>query len=211
GVVFGRIASFINGELYGRPVEASFPLAVRFPQEVQHDVSVSRAVVDAVYRAGIAVPESAEQSLTHFNAWVLERVQAGDGLVRAAIAPALTSRHPSQIYAALGEGLLLFLVLALVWMRPRRPGVVVGWFMISYAVVRIGGEFFRMPDAQLGLQWLGLSRGQWLSVPMLLIGVGLLMWARRPAEGVGGWRRGPWTRPDDGDAPEASADRPAAG
>ncbi|MEM6332145.1 MAG: prolipoprotein diacylglyceryl transferase [Planctomycetota bacterium] len=205
GVVFGRVANFINGELYGRPVEASFALAVRFPQEMQQNAAVSDRVVDAVYRAGLAVPESAQQSLAHFHAWVLQRVQAGDGLVRAAIAPALTPRHPSQLYAALGEGLLLFVVLALIWVRPRRPGVIVGWFMISYAVVRIGGEFFRMPDAHLGLQWLELSRGQWLSVPMLLVGVGLLAWSRRAAEGVGGWRRGPWTRLDGGDASDAPA------
>ncbi|MEM1207723.1 MAG: prolipoprotein diacylglyceryl transferase [Planctomycetota bacterium] len=206
GVFFGRIANFINGELYGRPADASFPLAVRFPQEIETSPSASDAVVKAVYQAGIAVPPSAEGSLHAFHQWVLERVQAGDALVQVAIGPHLTPRHPSQLYAALSEGLIVLLAVLAAWWVPRKPGVVSGVFLTVYGLMRIANEFFRMPDAHLGLQWLGLSRGQWLSVPMVVIGVALLAWfATRKTAKVGGWRRGPWSpkaEPADPGEPE---------
>jgi phosphatidylglycerol:prolipoprotein diacylglycerol transferase len=198
GVFFGRVANFINGELYGRPAPADLPVAVRFPQEIEADDAVSQAVVDAIYRAGIEVPLAAERSLYGFHQWVLERVQAGDALMQTTIAGHLTPRHPSQLYAAVGEGLWMLAVLLAVWWVPRRPGVVSGAFLVTYAVVRLIGEFFRTPDAHLGLQWLGLSRGQWLSVPMLAVGVCVLVWFATRARNapVGSWRRGPWS-PND--------------
>ncbi|MEM0913204.1 MAG: prolipoprotein diacylglyceryl transferase [Planctomycetota bacterium] len=206
GVFFGRIANFINGELYGRPTEASFPLAVRFPQEAgdfEHHPEVSDAVVTAIYQARIAVPPEVEESLVLFHQWVLERVQAGDSLVKVAIAPHLTPRHPSQLYAALSEGLIVLLAMLAVWWVPRRPGVVAGAFLVVYGLMRIANEFFRMPDAYLEPQWLDLSRGQWLSVPMVLIGAAVLAWcATRKTAKVGGWRRGPWS-------PEATPAKPA--
>ena len=93
----------------------------------------------------------------------------------------LTPRHPSQIYEALLEGVLLFIVLNVLARKPRPPGVITAWFLILYAVVRFIGEYFREPDAQVGLQWLGLSRGQWLSAIMLAAGVVLkVVLDRRP-------------------------------
>lgn len=133
GLFFGRLANFVNGELYGRPAPSWLPWAVRFPNEL------------ASQRAG----------------------------------PGLTPRHPSQIYEALLEGVLLFVVLNAFARKPRPPGVITAWFLILYAVVRFIGEFFREPDAQVGLQWLGLSRGQWLSVIMLAAGVALRVVLRR--------------------------------
>jgi len=204
GVFFGRVANFINGELYGRPTSADFPLAVRFPQEIEADPTVSDAVFNAIYQSGIQVPVAAERSLFAFHQWVLERVQAGDALMQTTIAPHLTPRHPSQLYAALGEGLLVLLVLLAVWWVPRKPGVVSGAFLLTYGVVRIAGEFFRTPDAHLGLQWLNLSRGQWLSVPMLVIGAGLILWfATRPNAKVGSWRIGPWSPDRSPSTPQA--------
>ena len=91
-------------------------------------------------------------------------------------------RHPSQIYQFLLEGVLLFVLLWLYARRPRRMGQVSGAFLVGYGAFRFIAEYFREPDAYLGLLSLGLSMGQWLCVPMMLAGVGLWGWAsRRPA------------------------------
>ena len=91
-------------------------------------------------------------------------------------------RHPSQIYQFLLEGVLLFVLLWLYARRPRRTGQVSGAFLVGYGVFRFIAEYFREPDAYLGLLSLGLSMGQWLCVPMVLAGIALWTWAsRRPA------------------------------
>src|SRR5690606_33488852 len=107
-----------------------------------------------------------------------------------ALAPALTPRHPSQLYGALLEGLLVFLVLFFVWRKPRKPGVIGAIFFVVYATMRIIVEEFRMPDAHIGYQLFGLTRGQWLSVGLLGVGLlCLLFWSRRKVERLGGWAR----------------------
>ena len=94
----------------------------------------------------------------------------------------MVPRHPSQIYQFLLEGVLLFILLWLYARKPRRPAQVSAAFLIGYGVFRFIAEFFREPDAHLGLLSLGMSMGQWLCVPMVLAGVALWVWAeRRPA------------------------------
>jgi len=88
-------------------------------------------------------------------------------------------RHPSQLYQFGLEGLLLFVVLWLYARQPRPTGQVSGAFLVGYGVLRFIAEYFREPDAFLGLQALGLSRGQWLCVPMVLAGIALMTWAGR--------------------------------
>ena len=124
GLGLGRVANFVNGELWGRPAPDWLPWAMIFP------------------RAG-PVP-----------------------------------RHPSQIYQALMEGLLLFLVLFLLSRREAiraRFGLLTGIFLIGYAVARIIGECFREPDAFLGFLWFGATMGQLLSIPMLIAGLWLVL------------------------------------
>jgi len=87
-------------------------------------------------------------------------------------------RHPSQIYQFLLEGLLLFVLLWLYARQRRQRGQVAAAFLFGYGVLRFTAEFFREPDAFLGLLGLGLSMGQWLCVPMILGGAGLWFWAR---------------------------------
>ena len=125
GLFLGRLANFINGELWGRPSDVWW--AVVFPN-------------------GGPLP-----------------------------------RHPSQLYEATLEGLVLFVVLAaLVWRGGfKRPGLVTGAFAIGYGVARIICELFREPDAQLGFLWGGLTMGMLLCVPLILVGVGLLALALR--------------------------------
>ena len=87
----------------------------------------------------------------------------------------LLARHPSQVYQFLGEGLLLFVVMWLYAKKPRPVGAVSGVFLMGYGLMRFMAEYFREPDAHLGLLALGLSMGQWLCVPMVAIGA--WMWA----------------------------------
>ena len=134
GLGLGRIANFINGELWGRPAPEWLPWAMIFPQ---------------------AGPEP---------------------------------RHPSQIYQALMEGLLLFILLWLLARRERireRFGFLTGAFLAGYAVARSTGELFRQPDAFLGFLFAGATMGQLLSVPMLLAGLALMIRAQpRPVVAV---------------------------
>ena len=120
GLFFGRIANFINGELFGRISDA--PWAMVFPN-------------------GGPLP-----------------------------------RHPSQLYEALLEGLLLFIVIILIRKSPlgKKPGFLTGVFFIGYALTRGFVEFFRQPDAHLGFLFAGATMGQLLSIPMILIGLYLM-------------------------------------
>ncbi|MGQ4276563.1 prolipoprotein diacylglyceryl transferase [Pseudidiomarina sp. E22-M8] len=86
-------------------------------------------------------------------------------------------RHPSQLYQAALEGLLLFIVLALFSRKPRPMGAVSGLFLVGYGIARFVVEFYREPDAHLGLLGMGWSMGQWLSAPMVLGGILLMLWA----------------------------------
>ena len=85
------------------------------------------------------------------------------------------ARHPSQLYQFAGEGLLLAIVLWIYARKPRGVGQISGLFLLGYGTLRFLVEFAREPDAFLGLLGLGLSMGQWLSIPMIGLGVYLLM------------------------------------
>jgi phosphatidylglycerol:prolipoprotein diacylglycerol transferase len=127
GLFLGRLANFVNGELWGRPSDV--PWAMVFP-------------------TGGPQP-----------------------------------RHPSQLYEAGLEGLVLFAILAIAIRAGalRRPGLVIGLFSLGYGVARCVGELFREPDAQLGFLWGDLTMGMLLSVPMMLFGIGLIVIATRRA------------------------------
>ena len=125
GLFFGRLANFINGELWGRVADPSLPWAM-------------------VFRG------------------------AGD-----------LPRHPSQVYQFLMEGLLLFVLLWWYARKPRATGQVGAAFLFGYGVFRFIAEFFREPDAHLGLLSLGMSMGQWLCLPMIVGGAGLWWWLGR--------------------------------
>ena len=99
--------------------------------------------------------------------------------------PEQVPRHPSQLYEAALEGLLLFIVIRIATnhvMALRKPGLVAGIFGIGYALSRIFVEFFRLPDAQLGYLYGGwLTMGMVLSLPILVAGIALVVYALRPA------------------------------
>jgi phosphatidylglycerol---prolipoprotein diacylglyceryl transferase len=97
-------------------------------------------------------------------------------------------RHPSQLYEAGLEGILLFAILAVMVRMGalKRPGLILGSFIAIYGLARITGEFFREPDPQLGFLWGGLTMGMLLSVPMIIAGTILIMmaWRRKAPEPI---------------------------
>ncbi|MBN8548948.1 MAG: prolipoprotein diacylglyceryl transferase [Deltaproteobacteria bacterium] len=204
GIFFGRIANFVNGELVGRPVESSVPWAVKFPQDIMawpiQDPERLGTLGNVVTKIGVPnenwqsaiskmrMNDSSWGFVQHTLARLVEAVQSGNASVTEALAPLLTARHPSQLYEALLEGAFLFISLVFLWRKPLKPGVIAGSFFVLYAIVRIIGEQFRMPDAQIGYQLLGLTRGQWLSIAMLALGsIALFVWQRRNTAPIGGW------------------------
>ena len=132
GLFLGRIANFINSELWGRPADPDLPWAMIFPN-------------------GGPIP-----------------------------------RHPSQLYEAALEGVVLFTILAVMIRMGalKRPGLILGSFISIYGIARIIGEFFREPDPQLGFLWGGLTMGMLLSVPMIIAGALIIVaaWRRKAAE-----------------------------
>jgi phosphatidylglycerol:prolipoprotein diacylglycerol transferase len=90
-------------------------------------------------------------------------------------------RHPSQLYEAAFEGLVLFAILALLIRRGalQRPGLIIGAFMLCYGIARIFSELFREPDAQLGFLWGGLTMGMLLCIPLIAAGIALIAVALR--------------------------------
>ncbi len=91
-------------------------------------------------------------------------------------------RHPSQLYQFAGEGVLLFVILWLYARRPRPLGAVSGLFLVGYGSFRFLAEYAREPDAFLGYFPGGLTMGQLLSLPMIVLGVGFMVWAYRRAD-----------------------------
>jgi phosphatidylglycerol:prolipoprotein diacylglycerol transferase len=204
GIFFGRIANFINGELVGRPAPADFALGVKFPSDIllwpSQEPGKLHSLAETVEPLGISKeqwfdwvgkfrldPASRDRiQETLYN--IVDAIQNGQVAVKEAIAPHLIMRHPSQLYAAAGEGLLLFLILAAIWYRPRKPGIIGAWFVVIYSVIRISDEYFRMPDAHIGYELFDLTRGQWLSIAMFFIGIVLvLIWGRRSTLPISGW------------------------
>jgi phosphatidylglycerol:prolipoprotein diacylglycerol transferase len=93
--------------------------------------------------------------------------------------PTPLARHPSQLYEASLEGLTLFIILWWFSSRPRPAGAVSGAFLLGYGCFRFLVEFTRQPDDFLGLLALGLSMGQWLSLPMIVAGIAMIAWSYR--------------------------------
>lgn len=89
------------------------------------------------------------------------------------------ARHPSQVYNALGEGVFLFLLLWWFSKKPRHVGMVSAMFLLGYGGFRFFAEFAREPDVFLGFQALGLTRGQWLCIPMLIAAAIIFAMARQ--------------------------------
>lgn len=160
GIFLVRIANFINGELYGRAATVSW--AMLFPNEL-FDEPVLQA------RLGLAGGNE-----------VADFIEAArhQPVLAEKLREVLTPRHPSQLYEAALEGVLLFCILWFLRTRCRVPrGVLTGVFFILYAVLRIIGEMFREPDRAWSVG--PISAGQFLSIFMLGIGAAFIVWGMR--------------------------------
>ncbi len=197
GLLFGRLANFINGELLGvivaAPGEEGPWWTVKFPQELATDHAPKLSLEQALQLRMLL--ESFTPNVDSVKAQVgglLFAVQHNVSNAREQIAPLLASRAPSQLFQAAAEGVVLSLLLWVIWAKPRKPGVVGAWFLIGYGVMRIITEMWRLPDDHLltNPAVLGLSRGQWLSVVMVGAGVVVLVLSmRRTVLPIGGWRQ----------------------
>ncbi len=201
GIFFGRLANFINGELLGKivaaPGQPAPAWAVRYPQEVLDAAHAPKLSPEQELALDRLVAETAPtaQSFAEGYHRVMERLWAGDQDTIARLEPLLSARHPSQLYQAVAEGLIVGAVVWAVFRRPRKPGVVSAWFLMTYGVLRIATEFYRLPDAHFtggsllaSARPLGLSRGQWLSALMIVLGAAVLVYATRSKrDRLGGW------------------------
>lgn len=175
GLFFGRMANFINGELYGRVTEG-VAWAVKFPLSLTQQ---PKEIQDAAWYACIQVePKLADaNSLEDLIAATRDNPE-----VAKTIGEFLPARHPSQIYEGLLEGAALFAILWFVRTRfPKAPdGLLTGLFFLLYPAFRIFGEQFREPDsAMVGF----LTKGQFFSLFMFLFAAGFFIHAWR------GWQR----------------------
>jgi phosphatidylglycerol:prolipoprotein diacylglycerol transferase len=177
GILTGRIANFINGELFGRITQV--PWAVKFPTELHHlDFFENGGQLPSIEGKSIQLP----QHLIHSNEIIQFYEQ--NGISREQLAESLFSRHPSQLYEGLGEGLFLSLLLLTLRLKFRHlpNGILTGLFFLVYALVRILLENVRQPDSGAH-EIMGFTKGQFYSVFMILIGVSFLVygWTRRPS------------------------------
>lgn len=189
GVFFGRIANFINGELYGRKTDVSW--AVKFPSELSDHTAFTTGEVATIAencaKADPALQPMVSQIITEWSPRV--RYQLSDLLVEASqkseavrdvLAQYLNARHPSQLYEAFLEGLFLLALLMAVRLKWKNAwhGILSGIFFISYAVVRIAVEQVREPDSNhIPLFGIDFTRGQFYSLFMILIGAGFIIYA----------------------------------
>jgi len=224
GLFFGRIANFINGELWGKVIPPSMRAdppwwSVKYPGELtEHWLRIfqlqdANALRDLTHRMaadfGLSAPdESALRELVmaeasrrletleplrdivtndqNFYPRIVEAAYAGNQAVVEHLQPLLTPYYPSQIFQAIAEGIILWLVLILIWLKPRRMGVVGSWFLIVYGVLRIVTELFRQPDEGVNPLFGVISRGQQLSAIMILVGLVTLFIFGRRGPRVGG-------------------------
>ena len=191
GFFFGRLANFVNAELWGRALPESMQpnppwWSIKYPEQIFLESFPDRDVIYTRLWTSIGGEE------TFFQRVVNIARDSGHALhqqVRDVLQPLLTAYYPSQILQALTDGLLVAIVLVILWWIPRKPGVIGAWYLITYGVMRIGTEVFRQPDPGVTLLW-GLSRGQTLSVLMTIAGLALLIaCVRRPVDRIGGLRK----------------------
>jgi phosphatidylglycerol---prolipoprotein diacylglyceryl transferase len=167
GLFLGRCANFINGELYGRITNVRW--AVQFPKELLDPANAAQA------NSTLATCQYFDPSITSVESMIgaIRTDPRVAEVLRSAVAP----RHPSQLYEAALEGVVLFAILWFVRTRFRTPnGFITGLFLVVYSVLRIIVENFREPDAPL----VGMfTRGQFFSLFTVVIGIGFIVVSRR--------------------------------
>jgi len=183
GLFLGRLTNFVNGELWGKRLSDAMQQdppwwSVKYPEEV---------LLGTIDLSSVASSVGGDVTL---QTQVVVSLRAGDPIVTEAIIGNLTAWWPSQLIQAMTDGPILFLLLVVVWWNPRRPGVVGGWFLIGYGLLRVVTEVVRQPDDGVAVL-MGLQRGQLLSVCMIILGTtAVMICAKRPVHAIGGLARG---------------------
>ena len=183
GLFCGRVANFINGELYGRVCNADSWLAVKFPQSFGELPPETRKAAASALECVMQAPfqsffqRDAHGVVSEREGDMLSRMCRENELFRNVLGEYLQPRYPSQLFEACSEGLLLLLVVLmsarLAW-KGAPAGVFSGLFCVGYAVARIVCECFKQPDDAV---WMGVTKGQWLSVGVFMMGVGFLIYS----------------------------------
>lgn len=190
GLFFGRLGNFINGELYGRIAQSGWTM--KFPNELRDPniVSINKLnqlaekAKDVAPELSVNVRNLIEQSnyfprhaIVDMMIETARKNKAFEGMM----AELLNPRHPSQLYQAFFEGLLVFLILLLIRLKWKNAyhGFISGCFFICYAIARILVENLREPDSKLFFvnTALQMTKGQFYSFLMILVGFGLLTWS----------------------------------
>lgn len=173
GVAFVRIANFINGELYGRAAQG-YSWLMKFPQALFENGNAGSAVRDgAALAPGVLNVNGSHQQVSY----LIEESRSNPKLLES-LGNHLQARHPSQLYEAILEGLLIFAILLFLRIRfpfPKMPhGILAGLFFLLYAVFRIVVENFREPDSAMIAF---LTKGQFYSLFMILVGLGFIFFS----------------------------------
>ena len=190
GLMCGRIANFINGELYGR-IANGVAWAVKFPDALSRSEMPEFGRFNEALAAAVDADPAFAKRIGEISALGYEDPRAAQfhelitanresDAVTEAIAPYLEARHPSQLYEGLLEGLLLFAILWFVRVRfPKAPhGLLTGLFFLLYPTFRIFAEAYREPDAAWVIEGM-LTQGQFLSLFMYLFAAAFLIFAFR--------------------------------
>jgi phosphatidylglycerol:prolipoprotein diacylglycerol transferase len=170
GLCFGRIANFINGELYGHV--SYVPWAVKFPSEIY---APTNDTIDPSVQAKL--PGLLDKLFGNLMSYdekmsaLTSRLVHHDPQTVRAVAEILQPRHPSQLYESLLEGVLLFIIVWLVGRFWRKDGMAGGAFLTFYPVMRIIGEQFRVGDTPLTIVGVQVSKGIIYSIPMMAAGM----------------------------------------
>jgi len=196
GLFFGRVANFINGELLGaivaKPGEYAPWWAVRYPQEITAGLEPEQLAqtpeqMDQIIQISMNHILPNEQYWEQGYARMLDEIQRGDAGFKAQLEPLISARYPTQLMQAGLDGLLVLVVVWIVAMKPRKPGLVAGVFAMVYALGRIPMDIVRLPDAGV-TQFGPLTRGQTYSAITFIVGVVLVVHAlRSSAPKLGGW------------------------
>ncbi len=191
GLMFGRLANWVNGELWGRALPESMQAnapwwSVKYPTQVYEpsfDLSLAEPARAALAASGAG--GGAEALSAQWPQYVVQACYAGNRAVIDALEPVLTAYYPSNFFQAITDGPILMGVLALVWLKPRKPGVVSGWFLVTYGVLREVTEQFREPDQ--GVAMVGpLTLPMFISVVMVVVGAAMVVvCARRRVPSLG--------------------------
>jgi len=184
GLCFGRIANFIHGELYGRVCDAANALAMKFPLAFYELSPQSRMAARISLESTMQKPydsffmRNEQGQFIEGEEGMLCRMCRENETFRNALGEYLEPRYPSQLFEALGEGLLLFAVLILVRLQWKNApaGLFAGLFGVLYAIARVVCECFKEPDDAV---WMGVTKGQWLSFGIFAAGVAFLVHAFR--------------------------------